>query len=390
LLPAAPSTQNIDGRKIKIAFVSVYDAACGIATYNEKLLSELSKYVDVKVFAEFIDNDKTIKEEIKNGIAIVRCWDRKEYPKNTLLKLIQSYGPDLVHFSHEYGLFPKAYQFTNLTTSLKTLGFNVVSTMHSVYEHLDKTVQEASVPNLIVHTDNAKNILVQKGISPEAVNVIPHGADVFSGTDDSPQPIEELFNTWFNDHVIFQPGFLFPYKGHLKMLEAIVKLKEKYPDIHYIIQASENPRNTAEHDALYEQILNYIKDNNILENVTINKGFVNQDVLISFIRTAKLCVLPYASTPGHDVYATSGMARLIMSTATPLVTSSAHLFDDLDGYVSKADTAEELCAAIDKVFSDWKIKKSQLDKRSEFLKNNNWKNIAGQTFNLYKKILNVK
>jgi glycosyltransferase involved in cell wall biosynthesis len=377
--------------KMRIAFISVYNTSCGIATYNEKLLKELSQIpsAEVRVFAEYVDdNDTPSITDGNTSPLVIRCWDRNEHPKRQLLKAIDDYNPDVIHISHEYGFFPKAYQFNNLISTLKIKGYNnIVATMHSVYEHLDKTVQESAGQELIVHTSTAKDVLVKKGINPNKITVIPHGTDIFVGTPDEPRPIVELFNTWHNSHVIFHPGFLFDYKGHLRMLEVISRLKPKYPHIQYVIQGSMNPRNACEHDNLYNTLTSSIKEKNLADNVTINTGFINQAALLSFVRTAKLCVLPYVSNPEHDVYATSGIARLIMATSTPLITSDVHLFDDLDGYVLKAHDNDEFVRYIDEVFTDWKIGAEQVTKRPEFIRQTNWKVVANKTFDLYQRII---
>ena len=77
------------------------------------------------------------------------------------------------------------------------------------------------------------------------------------------------------------------------MLNVVAALKNKYPDVHYIIQGSENKLNMEEHDELYNKIIDQCKYLGITENVTVNRGFVSEEVLMSAIRTVKVCVLPY-------------------------------------------------------------------------------------------------
>lgn len=373
--------------KIKVAYIGNYGTACGIATYNEYLLSELKQHVDLRLFAEYNGDDRT--ERLPDDpYWVTRCWTRNQHPKSDLIYAVDTWKPDIIHFSHEYGIWHKAYFFTQLISTFKMKGYKVVSTMHSVYEHMDKLVSESAVPNIIVHTDEGKITLAKKGIESERIAVIPHGTKIFDGTSDNPELLPALWNTWNSDHTIFQPGFLFPYKGHSRLLKAVAQLKEKYPDIHYIIQASENELNMSEHDDLYFRLVDECQRLGIIENVTINRGFVAEEVLLSLIRTVKLCVLPYSNHPDHDVRAASGAARMILPTTTPLIVSGVHLFDDLEGIVPRVRDDFELCQEIDNIFSNYdKCFTQQVSKRKEFLRNTSWENVASLLSSYYKTLV---
>lgn len=370
--------------KIKVAFIGNYGTACGIATYNQFLLSELKHHVDLRLFAEYNGDDKSERLP-EDPYWVTRCWTRNQHPKSDLIYAVDSWKPDIIHFSHEYGIWHKAYFFTQLISIFKMKGYKVVSTMHSVYEHMDKLVSESAVPHLIVHTEEGKITLNKKGIEPVRIAVIPHGTKIFDGTSDNPELLPALWNTWNSNYTIFQPGFLFPYKGHSRLLKAVAQLKEKYPDIHYIIQASENELNKSEHDDLYYKLVLQCQELGIEENVTINRGFVSEDVLLSLIRTVKLCVLPYANHPDHDVRAASGAARMVLPTTTPLIVSGVHLFDDLEGVVPRVRDDFELYQEIDYIFSNYdKCFAEQVSKRKEFLRKTSWSNAASMIAAYYK------
>ena len=377
---------NSEG-KIKVAFIGNFGTACGIATYNETLLNELKYHVDLKLFAEYDDDNKSVR--LPNDPSwVIRCWSRTEHPKKELIQYVTDWNPDIIHFSHEYGIWYKAYFFTQIISVFRQRGFKVISTMHSVYDHVDKTVSEAAVPDIIVHSDQGKVTLIKKGIEENRIHVIPHGTKFYKGTSDSPELLEPLWNTWQSEHTIYQPGFLFGYKGHLRMLEVVARLKEKYSDIHYIIQGSENKLNMSEHDELYNKIISESERLGISENVSVFRGFVSEDVLLSTIRTVKLCVLPYNNHPEHNVRATSGAARTILGTSTPLVVSGVHLFDDLEGVIPRGRDENELYDHIDNIFTNYySNSRKQLSNRIDFIRKTSWDSIAYRTFVLYTSIL---
>lgn len=384
----SPNTVKINSteNKPRVAFISVYNTPCGISTYNEQLIEELKQYADVRVFAEYADDVKSEKIEGDDEF-VTRCWHRSEHPKVQLMQLVDEWKPDLIHFGHEYGFFAKAYLFTSLVSWFKSRKYPIIATMHSIYEHRDKTVHEASGQHIIAHTESGRQCLLNKGIDNDKITVIPHGSNIFDGDADNPKLLSPLWNTWDSEHTMFQPGFLFEYKGHLKMLGVVARLKEKYNDVHYIIQGSENPNNAKEHERVFRKLVNECKKLNIEENVTINRGFVTNDVLMSFIRTTKVCVLPYVSHPEHDVCSTSGIARVVVGTKTPLVTTKVHLFDDVCGVSFQAGTDDELYNVLDKIFSEPAIQVQYDDARLDFLKKTSWKSVAKMHFDLYSKVL---
>lgn len=376
-----------NGETLRVAYVSVWGTPCGIATYNEELVPQLQNFAEVKVFAEYANGEKQ-QELSRDPEWVIRCWDRNEHPKSQLMRELVSYEPHIVHIGHEYGFFARAYMYTSLITWLCGKHIPVVTTFHSVYEHQDKAVTESSSPHIIVHTDAGKSCLMNKGIDSKKIHTIPHGTEILSGTQDSPELLPSMWNTWHTNHTIFHPGFMFSYKGHIRMLEIVAKLKEKYPDVHYIIQGSENPHTMREHDALYTQIIETADALGLSSNVTLNRGFVSKEVLLSFIRTTRVCVLPYQSHPEHEVRATSGIARVVAGTETPLVVSDAHLFDDLENIAIKCASDDAIYNAIDRIFDSNDIKQSQIQNRVKFLQSTSWKTIAQKTVNIYKKAMN--
>lgn len=353
---------------MKIALISGYNAQCGIATYAQELVPELETLAEVKVFAE----DTGLKSEGN----VVYCWSRNKYPNLQLLDELEAYKPDVAIINHEYGYFPQAYKLTSLVSWLRWKKIKTLGILHSVYEnHLDKTVSEACFRNIMVHTEAAKNMLIKKGINPDCLTVIPHGCK-FHGADN--EILDKLWNHWGTKHVVFSAGFLFHYKGIHNTLKAIALLKEKYPDIHYILCGSENPASQQEHDKVYTEITDLANELGVIHNITINRGFFTEEVLLSYIRTASVCVLPYDPHPEHDVCATSGIARMIMQTSTPLITSNAHLFDDLGNLVERASGHEQLAQKIDDAFQD-KVQSKASDRikeRKQFITQNSWKEAA--------------
>ncbi len=137
------------GDKLKVAFICNYGDNCGIATYSRMLIDEISKKADVKIFAE--DNPRTTETE-----NVIKCWKRGGSMIDAMQRVLD-WKPDIVHIQHEFGLFPNATKFLKMLEMLNPIPY--VLTLHSVYEHLDKTICTAYIKNIIVHSETGMNTL---------------------------------------------------------------------------------------------------------------------------------------------------------------------------------------------------------------------------------------
>lgn len=345
----------IDPRTAKIAFVTVWDIPCGIATYSQFLVEEMRKInPNIRIFAEDY-------EGAEDSADITHCWKRGESPRK-LIREIESYDPDIVYIQHEFGIFPDARKWTQLISSLDK--YKTIVAFHSIYHHKDKAVCEAICKNIVVHSEAAKEVLIEKGISSE-IKVIPHGCVEFEDTD-------RLWNIYRTNNTMIQFGFGFEYKGWEVAIEAVEILKEKYPDVFYLMLFSESQFVMDHHEAQHERIRQMIKDRDLEDNVAIVRGFQTDEAINHFLRTARVAVFPYTANPEHVVYGSTGAARIAMGNHTPVVVSKVPLFYDLEGVVPRAGNAEELAEEIAKFFDDWKYYRRIMEKEAQFVRENNW------------------
>jgi len=92
------------------------------------------------------------------------------------------------------------------------------------------------------------------------------------------------------------------------------------------------------------------------------------------LRTNRAVVFPYVSHPDHEVFGVSGAARYAMSKNVPVVTTNVNHFSDVP--TIKADTPEDIAAALDELFSSRRSWAKQVEKQTEYAMNNSWENVA--------------
>jgi glycosyltransferase involved in cell wall biosynthesis len=373
------SEEKKEPKDLKVVFICNWNENCGISTYSRYLVEALMpKLKSLTVLSEIAKEPK-----VNDPPFVVRCWERGTSLK-LLIDKILDIEPDFVIIQHEFGIFPKATYFLQLLQGLNDIPY--VVTMHSVYEHLDKSVCTSAVKNIVVHSQEGKEILRKLGNTNEIV-VIPHGCVEFQDADKS-----ELWNIFQTPYAIVQFGFGFFYKGVDKILDAIHYLKNsdrKFHNIFYCYLCSENFHTNVVHAQYYEFLLNKIEELNLHDNAVIIKKFQTEKIIKNYLRTAKLSVFPYVSDPKNTVYGASGAIRIAMACRTSVIGSDCHQFDDLDGVIPRPHTYLDLAKEIDKIFSDETYNKTLKLKADKYISENTWDISANRYLEVYNKIIST-
>jgi glycosyltransferase involved in cell wall biosynthesis len=347
---------------IRVAFISNYDAPCGIATYSKWLYDAIGPLVkDYRIFAEH-NQSKT-----EDDPRVIRCWKRNEKTTELVAK-IGEWDPDVILIQHEYGLWPDARIWLSLLTQLGK--YRVIVTLHSVYKnHYDKMLCELAIPEIIVHTEAARDIIVGRRI-PGNVYVIPHGSPELA-----PEP--RPWNMYRSDHTIIQYGFGFRHKGWETAISLVAKLREKYADVFLTGLFSESPFSKRLHDEYYAELDGLIKKLGVQDNVGMIRGFTPEPLLLHALRMNRLGIFPYVEDNGeHTVYGCSGAARVAMKCCIPIIASKAPLFDDLEGVVPRIRNLDELHAEACIVFDNPTTARNQVEKQKAFLSKTSWANVG--------------
>jgi glycosyltransferase involved in cell wall biosynthesis len=358
-------------KNIRVAFICNWNDHCGISTYSKFLVNELKKQVsEIKIFSEIT------KEPDEN---VLRCWKRGESMVQAINQVL-AWNPTFIIVQHEYGIFPNACHFLKMLEMISKVPYVVC--MHSVYEHLDKTICSSAVKNIIVHSEAGKQVMLSRGHKNQ-VYVVPHGCIQLPET-------KELWNIFQTPYAIVQFGFGFFYKGVDRAIEAVNHLKlldKKFENIFYVYLAAENPHNSRVHDTYHLHLTKKIKDLKLEDNVTIIRGFQSEETINNYLHTAKLAIFPYVNNPNNKVYGASGAIRVAMANKIPIVASESNLFDDLVGVVPRPSSASALANEIDEVFSNKIYRDSILTKISKFIEDNTWEKSAKKYLEVYNKIV---
>jgi glycosyltransferase involved in cell wall biosynthesis len=360
---------NKPAAQLKVALVGNWKMKCGIATYSENLWPQVAKHLgDFKLFIEK-QNESTgpinlIGDQTIPLDKVSACWERGESLQE-LVQELKTYDPDIIWIQHEFGLWPNAGYWLSLMSQLSD--YRVIVTMHSVFHHRDKTICEAAMPEIVTHLQGGADVLKLEKQIPGKVYVVPHGCFPC----DNP---EKLWNFYKSNRTFLQFGFGFRYKGWENCIQATALLKKKYKDVFFTGLFSESDYNQVEHQIYFNELMALVNQLGVQENVALIRGFQSDATLDSYLRTNKATLFPYISNSAHEVFGASGAARLAMSKAVPVITSSINHFSDLP--TIKADTPEDIAIALEKLFSDPAYKSEQINIQLNYLLDNTWEKCA--------------
>jgi len=356
LVPREPEPEGA-----RIAMVGVFDVPCGIATYTKSLIGGMGgRPKDLHIFAEY-ENDNP------DSTWLTHCWNRGK-PLTELVSAVKAYDPDVIIIQHEYGNFPNARHWLAFMGALQN--YHVIVTLHSVYRHQDKTIIEASCPDIVVHTHGAAQVLADKKINGR-VTVIPHGCP-------PPSTRDKLWNLYGSPHTILQHGFGFPYKGWGDAIRTVAALKPDYPDVFFTGLMSE--RWPGVHKVYQQKLYELANKLGVQENVGLVLGYQSDNVLDSYMRTNRVALFPYLENGDHTVYGCSGAARAAMAAGLPVVASNVPLFEDLQGVVPRPRDIDGWAGAIDGIFKNG----GDIEGQDAFLSSHTWPASAGQYLELIK------
>lgn len=355
--------------ELRLALVGNWKMQCGISTYAERLWPHVVDHVrDWKMFIEKNDHPTGPTNVVGNvEVAvdrIVPCWKRGESTVE-LAEKIEEFDPDVVWIQHEYGLWPNARHWLSLLGQLHKR--RVIVTLHSVYRHMDKLVNEAAIPEMIVHLEGAQKLLQEVKRVPGTVHLMPHGCD--PSIDRT-----RLWNIYHSERTALMFGFGFRYKQWESAIRAIAIVKRSHPDVFFTGLFSESRFCLAEHELYFADLQRLVRELDVRENVTLIRGFQSEESLDSYLRTNRVVVFPYIAHPEHEVFGASGAARYAMSKGVPVVTSTVKHFSDLP--TLKAETPEQIAELLERLFSNDEAWKEQVRVQDEFTRTNSWERVS--------------
>ena len=368
---------------MRIGFVSTYPPIeCGIATYTQYLTDALkTKQTDIYVVSHIGGSGPQVFPAFDYGDG-----DLAEKAFSTMIR----FTPDVVHIQHEFGLYGKhlGVSVVPLILQFKMLGIPVVSTLHTVYPHMDmqhRTILEAIISNsdrVIVHEPYQMETL--KGFLPELLHsklrVIPHGAREVEIIPDA----KAKLGLPEDKKVVLIIGYIRPSKNFELIVDIFPDILAKYPNAVLVMAGKTRGQEYIDYR---NQLLDRIANSPARDNIIIIRGQLPQPVFDQILCAADVVVLPY------KIVSQSGILAHCLAFGRPLVASSSRaLVETLDwakaGLV--CNERDEFIDSIVRILSDDKLAQDLSNNGRHFVKTYiSWSIIADKHLDLYREITYV-
>lgn len=217
---------------------------------------------------------------------------------------------DVVIVQHEYGIFGDNDGETvlemvdSINRPLITVVHTVVSSPSDRQRLIMERLHETS--RLVVLSESARSALVTSHAIPRSeVVVIPHGSR-WTATRPPRGPATRLI-TW---------GLLGPGKGLERSLEAMAKLRDLDPKLHYTIVGRTHPVVVRNQGIAYRRrIESMVRDLGIEDMVQFVDRYVADDELYEMVRKSHVVVIPYDNAD----QVTSGVVTDAIAAGRPVV-----------------------------------------------------------------------
>jgi glycosyltransferase involved in cell wall biosynthesis len=274
---------------------------------------------------------------------------------------------DIVHFHQSGGAFSYGslkHFLTHVKKQKKVVTLHTQAPEQIENPRLNTVYDKADA--VIVGTQHMKDVLSNSGVHAEKIHVVRYGATL--------KPLESAER---RGAIMFAGSPLIGVKGFQYLAAALRMLKEeniRVPlKLHGFFMAGHK-----------EWAIDIAQKENIQDLIEWLK-IKSEDELIRAYQNSLLCVIPYTDYPG------SFPVTVAMANGLPIVASDAMGTSEYmhgNGLVCKTKSAEDLAAAIKKVVTNSELS-ARMGKRSREIaeEHYSWPVLAGQTMELYKKVL---
>jgi len=228
---------------------------------------------------------------------------------------------EIVLVQHEFGIYGGPAG-SHLLALLRDVHMPVITTLHTVLpepnpDQLALMNQLDALSNrFVVMAERGKGFLDEiYGVTPEKVDVIPHGIPDMPFID--PSFNKDQFGVE-GKTVLLTFGLLSPNKGIEHVIEALPSILQRYPNVVYIILGATHPNVIAREGESYRLKLERLaEDRGVASHVIFYNRFVTLEELKEFIGAADIYITPYLNesqiSSGTLAY-TFGAGKAVIST----------------------------------------------------------------------------
>ncbi len=363
-------------RPRRLAWVSSWRVACGIATYSRALLGAFADHPGFAARHPVVLCDTrtwTANDEL--AIRGTASWKVGDAAGGAGLALaVAAEDPDILVVQHQPGLIP----FPALADLLEHPALRrrvVVVMLHSTEElQAAPTDQRTRVvaalhraARVLVHTRSDLDTLQDLGLL-ERATLLPHGLP----SPRPPRPTRDLPSD--AAPVIGCHGFVLPGKGMTVLIEAAARLRASWPGLRLRMVTALFPADISK--AELEECRALADRLGIADAIEWHTEFLSPARVLDLLEASDVIALPYQSSRESA----SGALRMAVASGVPVAVTGLRLFEDAGDAVSRlpsvtpAGVAEGLAALLRDRAAREQVQRAAQD----WLRRDNWDAVAAR------------
>lgn len=343
---------------LRVCFVcSSLGSKCGIANFTEDLAKSLDD----------------------NGAEVFLTNNIKKF------KSIRDFNPDIVNIQFEYSLYPTP-ELNRLFNKLRRAGITSAITLHgwSDWSTEENDVIERKADKIFVLNERFKRRLIERGNSPEKIEVIPMGFRNFKLEDrDS---VRDKLRIDRDRKVVGLYGFFELWKGFDKGAKAVAILKRAYPDVLLLVKSFSKRYDMAKKaEKDFEKIVK--KAGIDVMEIGGRDMYLPLDKIASVLHACDVLLYPYQEL---FTYSSSAAIRDGISSLVPIVASDIAFFGDIPNdcvLKVKTNNPRDMAIVISEVFENKDLREIMIKNQHELLKRHSWDKIGKLYIDAIQKII---
>lgn len=364
-------------RKLRIGWVSTYNARCGIATYSEHLLEFFDKAIfDITIIA---DDQEAIGSDPDN---ILRLWKKGGVEFARVIDHLIANNFDAVFVQYNHGFF-EIDDFAEMLFALSQADIQTYVTLHrtkgleSSQLALHGKIGQAlrGCTRIFVHNLDDVNRLRECGVA-ENIVLLPHG--VIDRTPLNTEAVRGLLGLSDFTPVIGTFGFLLPGKGLPELIHSFARALRAHPAAYLLMVNADYP--VPESRVERARCLALVRQLDIEGQTRLISEFLDIEEALFLLSACDAIVFPYQ----RSEESASGAVRLGLAAGRPVLTTPLSVFSDLSEIVYQlpGTNARDIADGIISFMADEDRKTEILRRQRDWVQRNSWATQADRISNI--------
>lgn len=365
-------------RKLRLGWISTYNARCGIAAHSEHLLEFFDKNAfEITILA---DDQEPIGSDPDN---MIRLWSKGGDGLTRVRDHIVKNRFDAAFFQHDFSFFEFG-DFADTLIALSDAGINTFVTFHRTSElqnhpRLVSSQQMTdalhSCTRIFVHSLADVNRMRERGVTGNVV-LLAHG--VIDRATLNADAVRSLLGLSDFSPIIGTFGFLLPGKGLTELIHGFALILKAYPAAYLLMINADYP--TAESQEQRERCLALVRLLEIDGRVRLINEFLDIEETLFLLSACDAIVYAYQ----RSEESASGAVRLGLAAGRPVLATPLPVFSDLSEIVYQLPGTEprEIAAGILSLLDDEDRKTEVLQRQRDWVQANSWAAQAARISNI--------